>query len=164
MKKLITAMLLASTFTFTTLLTADDSYTMNYDKNTTCLVRNLNVYKEPKWIAKINLTNAKELYFSSPKSMIEFYLRPGKWNEIGVKSEDDFKDIIITDFATMKPTDAKGAFYVYGSNVTSPAGDDLVPFATFEAAKNFAKEHNGKRILHLNEISDALIKLLNGNI
>jgi nitrous oxide reductase accessory protein NosL len=164
MKKLVAGMLLASTFTFTTLLVADNSYAMNYDKDTICLVRKFNVYKEPKWVAKINLANGKELYFSSPKSMIEFYLRPGKWNEVGVKSEDDFKDIIITDFATMKPADAKGAFYVYGSNVTSPAGDDLVSFATFEAAKNFAKEHNGKRILHLNEISDALIKLLNGTI
>ncbi|MFA6196434.1 MAG: nitrous oxide reductase accessory protein NosL [Sulfurimonas sp.] len=164
MKKLITGMLLASTFTFTTLLTADDSYTMNYDKNTTCLVRQFKVYKEPKWVSKVNLSNGKEIYFSSPKSMIEFYLRPGKWDDIGVKSEEDFKEILVTDFATMKPIDAKGAFYVYGSNVISPAGDDLVPFATYDAAKNFAKEHNGKRVLHLNEISDALIKLLNGNI
>ncbi|MFA6137024.1 MAG: nitrous oxide reductase accessory protein NosL [Sulfurimonas sp.] len=162
MKKLITGMLL--TFTFATLAIAGDSYSMNYDQNTTCLVRQFKVYKEPKWVSKIDLNNGKEVYFSSPKSMIEFYLRPGKWYDIGVKSENDFKNIIVTDFATMKSIDAKGAFYVYGSNVTSPAGDDLVPFASYDAAKNFAQKHNGKRILHLNEISDALIKLLNGSI
>ncbi|OHE09577.1 MAG: hypothetical protein A2329_01790 [Sulfurimonas sp. RIFOXYB2_FULL_37_5] len=81
-----------------------------------------------------------------------------------MKSEDDFKSVLVTDFDTLKPIDARGAFYVYGANVTSPAGDDLVPFSSYEAAKSFASKHNGKRVLAFNQIPDALIKLLNGKI
>ena len=156
MIKIVLAIVIAASVLF--------SYEMDYTKDTKCVVRNFKVYKDPKWVSKIELKNGKKLFFSSPKSMIEFYHRPGKWFDIGVKSEDDFKDILVTDFATLKPIKAKGAFYVYGANITSPAGDDLTPFATYEAAENYSKKHNGMRIMNFNDISDALIRLLNGRI
>ena len=156
MVKIVLAVVLASSFLF--------SYEMDYTKETVGVVRQMKVYKDPKWVSKIELTNGKKLFFISPKSMIEFYLQPGKWFDIGVKSESDFKDILVTDFATLKIINAKGAFYVYGANITSPAGDDLPAFATYEAAQKYSKTHNGKRIMSLKEISDALIRLLNGRI
>jgi nitrous oxide reductase accessory protein NosL len=163
-KKILFSIALVSSLTLTSALNANDSYKMDYDKETTCLVRNIKVHKDPRWVSKIELKNGKKIFFSSPKSMIEFYHIPGKWFDVGVKSEDDFKVLLVTDFDTLKPIDARGAFYVYGTNATSPAGDDLVPFATFEAAKNFASKHNGKRVLAFNQVSNALIRLLNGNI
>ncbi len=142
----------------------EKKYFLTYDKNTTCLVRHFKVYKEPKWIAKIKVRNGKTVYFSSPKSMFEFYFRPGKWFDIGVKSERDFSEIVVTDFDTLKAINAETAWYVYGSNATSPGGDDLVPFATKEAADNFSKAHNGHRVMPFEKVSDALIKLINGRI
>ncbi|EDZ61587.1 NosL protein [Sulfurimonas gotlandica GD1] len=156
MIKIVLAVVLAASVLF--------SYEMDYTKDTECLVRHFKVYKDPKWVAKIELNNGKKVFFSSPKSMIEFYHQPGKWFDVGVKSEDDFKEILVTDFSTLKPINAKGAFYVYGANVTSPAGDDLTPFATYDLAEAYSKTHNGKRIMHFNEISNALIRLLNGRI
>ena len=140
------------------------SYTMDFDKNTDGLVRHLKVYKDPKWVSKVELTNGKKLFFSSPKSMMEFYHRPGNWSDIGVKSESDFKNILVTDFKTLEPIDAKGAFFVYGSSVISPAGDDLVPFSTYKDAKEFANKYRGRRILNFKEIKNSLIRLLNGRI
>ena len=142
----------------------EKTYTLDYDKNTTCLVRKILVYKEPKWVAKIEIRNGKTVYFSSPKSMFEFYHRPGKWFDVGVKSERDFSKIVVTDYATLKPIDGEKAFYVYGSSKTSPAGDDLPAFATKESAEKFSKAENGKRIMQFSNISDALIRLLNGRI
>lgn len=140
------------------------SYTMDYDKKTTCVVRNLQVNKSPEWVSKIELVNGKKIFFSSPKSMFEFYFRPGKWFDIGVKSEEEMKDIVVTDFATKKPINARGAFFVYGSTETSPAGDDLVAFEKYDDAKIFAFGHKGKRIFGFNEVKEALINLLNGKI
>ena len=140
------------------------TYTLAYDKNTTCLVRQILVYKEPKWVAKIKVRNGKTVYFSSPKSMFEFYHRPGKWFDVGVQSERDFSKIVVTDYETVKPIDGEKAFYVYGSSETSPAGDDLPAFGSEEGAKKYAKAHNGKRIMKFDEVSDALIRLLNGRI
>lgn len=156
MKKIILGMLLASSLIF--------GFSMDYTKETSCLVRNLKVYKEPKWVSKVELTNGKEVYFSSPKAMFEFYFLPGKWYELGVKSEKDFKQILVTDFSNMQIIKAKSSFFVYGSNVTSPGGDDLVPFASYKEAQKFSKEHNGKRIFSFQEVNDALIRLLNGRI
>ncbi|MCK4737552.1 MAG: nitrous oxide reductase accessory protein NosL [Sulfurimonas sp.] len=156
MKKILIATILTSSLLF--------SYTMDYDRSTTGVVRNMKVYKDPKWVSKIELKNGKKLFFVSPKSMIEFYQRPGKWFDIGVKSENDFKDILVTDFKTLKPIEARGAFYVYGSQITSPAGDDLVPFASYEDAKQFAAKYRGRRILNFKEIKNSLIQLLNGRI
>jgi len=156
MIKIVLGMLLASSLLF--------SYEMDYDKGTTCIVRHIKVYKDPAWVAKIELKNGKKIFFSSPKSMFEFYFRPGKWFDIGVKSEDDFKDILVTDFKTLKPVKAKGAFYIYGTNVTGPAGDDLVAFDSYAEAEEFSKKHNGKRILGFRDVSDALVRLINGRI
>jgi len=142
----------------------EKKYFLTYDKNTTCLVRHIPVYKDPKWVAKIEVRNGKTVYFSSPKSMFEFYDRPGKWFDVGVKSERDFSKIVVTDYETLKPINAETAFYVYGSRATSPAGDDLVPLATKESAEIFSKKYSGKRILKFDEVSDALIRLLNGRI
>ncbi|WP_321778001.1 nitrous oxide reductase accessory protein NosL [Sulfurimonas sp.] len=156
MIKIILAIVLASSVLL--------SYEMNFTKETKCLVRHIEVYKDPKWVSKIELTNSKVLFFSSPKSMIEFYHQPGKWFDVGVKSEADFKNILVTDFITLKPINAKGAFYVYGANIISPAGDDLPAFSTYASAQKYSKEHNGKRIMNFKDISDALIRLLNGRI
>jgi nitrous oxide reductase accessory protein NosL len=143
---------------------AELHYKMDYTKDTICLVRHFKVYKDPKWIAKIELKNGKDVYFSSPKSMFEFYHRPGKRFDIGVKSEKDFKNILITDYNSLKVIDAKRSFFVYGSRATSPAGDDLVAFGNKADATAFAKRYNGKRVLSFYEISDALIRLINGRI
>jgi len=140
------------------------SYSLAYDKNTTCLVRQLPVYKAPKWVAKIEVKGGKTVYFCSPKSMFEFYFRPAKWQDVGVHQEGDFATIVVTDYATLQPIEARGAFFVYGSTQISPAGDDLPAFGTHKEAEAFAKQYHGKRILKFDEVSDALIRLLNGRI
>ena len=168
MKKLLIAALLLTGISYATTeakpFNVEKKHFLTYDKNSTCVVRHIKVYKEPKWVAKIEVRNGKTVYFSSPKSMFEFYHRPGKWFDIGVKSERDFSQIVVTDYETLKPINAETAFFVYGSRATSPAGDDLVPLETKDAAEKFAKEYSGKRILKFDEVSDALIRLLNGRI
>lgn len=168
MKQLLIAVLLLTGVTFATTevkpFKVEKKYFLTYDKNTTCLVRHIKVYKEPKWVAKIEVRNGKAVYFSSPKSMFEFYHRPGKWFDVGVKSERDFSQIVVTDYETLKPINAETSFFVYGSRATSPSGDDLVALETKEAAEKFSKAYSGKRIFKFDEVSDALIRLINGRI
>ena len=141
-----------------------ESYELQYDRNTTSLVRHIKVYKEPKWVAKVDTRSGKSVYFCSPKSMFEFYQRPAKWFDVGVKNEKDFAQIVVTDYITVEPINARSAFYIYGSRATSPAGDDLVAIKGKDRAEKFAKDNGGKRILKFDEVSDALIRLLNGRI
>ncbi len=171
LKKIILGLFISSVFVFggeghnhLPLSKAPKNYIMDYDKKTVCLVRKFKIYEDPKWAAKIELQNGTKVFFSSPKSMFEFYHQPGKWYELGVKSEKDFKDIIVTDYTTMKLIDAKEAFFIYGSRASSPAGDDLVVIEKRDDAAEFSKKYSGKRIMTFTQISPSLIRLINGRI
>lgn len=137
--------------------------TMDIPKDATCLIRNLKVYQSPLWAASVKVRSGKVVFFSSPKSMFEFYFQPGRWPELQIKHESDMQ-IYVTDYQTMEKVEAKEAYYVYGSNQTSPSGDDLPAFSTKERAENFAKKHNGKRVLDFAAVSDGLINLLNNRL
>ena len=139
------------------------SETYRVSKDDTCLIRKFKVYKAPAWIASIKVRSGEVIYFSSPKSMFEFYFRPGKWPEYNVKSNDDMR-MHVTEYGTLQKILARDAFYVYGSTKISPAGDDLVPFKTREDAQKFYDSHHGKRIFIFTDISSGLINYLNGRL
>ncbi|WP_457750146.1 nitrous oxide reductase accessory protein NosL [Sulfurimonas sp.] len=141
------------------------SYEIKYNKDDVGYIRHLKLYEYPSWISEIELANGKKILFSSPKGMFEFYLHPASWfGQYHITKEQDFKKLYVTDFQTAKTINAKGAFFVYGSNEISPAGDDLVPFNSYKAAEDFSKKHHGARILSFKEITYGLIKFLNGAI
>jgi len=137
------------------------SETFNVPKDELCLIRKIKVYENPMWIASIKVRSGKVIYFSSPKSMFEFYYRPGKWPEYNVKSDNDMR-IHVTAYNNLEKILARDAFYVYGSTEISPGGDDLIPFKTKADAQKFYDKHSGKRIFTFKDTSAALINYLNG--
>ena len=140
----------------------DIKYDMNFTKETICTIRNIPVYKNPAWVSKIDFKNGKSAFFSSPKSMFEFYFNDIKWELFEVKNLIDFQNIIVTDYKTLTAIDATKAFYVYGSNKISAAGDDLVPFQLKEDAQRYLETNHGRRIFTFDEVKNSLITLLNG--
>lgn len=137
---------------------------ISYEKNDLSTVRKIKVYKYPKWISQITTITGKKALFCSPKSMFEFYFNPLKYKEYGASSNDDITKILVTDYQSLEIIDARSAFFVYGSNKISPAGDDLVAFKKEFDAKNYASIHNGKRVMRFSKVSEGLIQLLNGDI
>lgn len=164
MEKKLSLLVLSTCLVATLNLSANETYSMNFDKETRGLMRKLQVYKDPAWVCKIVNNEGKEFYFSSPKSLMEFYYNPEKRPESKIKNNDDIKEIIMTDYKTLEAIDAKYAFYVYGSHKISLAGDDLPAFKDIKDAKEFMKNNNGRRILSFKELKNGLIQLLNGDI
>jgi nitrous oxide reductase accessory protein NosL len=68
----------------------------------------------------------------------------------------------VTDFYTLQAIDAKQAFYVIGSDVFGPMGNELIPFLTKEAAQNFMTDHRGEKIILFEEITPKLVMGLDG--
>ena len=144
---------------------ADDiKYDMNFTKETSCEIRKVKIYENPIWASKIDFTNGKSVFFSSPKSMFEFYYNIQRWEAFDAKELADFKNILVTDYNTLKIIDARKSFFVYGSHNISPAGDDLVAFESKEEAQKFLEKNNGKRIFDFDSVLNSLIRLLNGRI
>lgn len=159
-----TLFILSTCLISTLSLSAKEAYKMNFNKETIGLVRKLHVYKDPAWVSKVITKDNKEFYFTSPKSLMEFYYNPEKWPLANVKTKEDLKEIVVTDYSNLEPIDAKYAFFVYGSHKISLAGDDLPAFKTIDDAKSFMSKNNGKRILQFKELKKGLIQLLNGDI
>jgi nitrous oxide reductase accessory protein NosL len=164
LKKKINTILITSTIFTVSASANNDKKIMDFNKETVSEIRKLKVYKNPTWTSKIEFSNKKFAYFSSPKSMFEFYFTEFKWKPFDAKTVDDLENIYVTDFKTLEIIDAKKAYYIYGSRKISPAGDDLVSFKTLTDAQNFKNSENGKRIFRFSEVSNGLIKLLNGRM
>jgi nitrous oxide reductase accessory protein NosL len=119
-----------------------------------------NVNKYGNLVCMIELKNGKKAYFSSVKSMMDFYYRPWFYVEYGAKTAKDIKKMVVQDYLTGKTVDAKKALYVFGSRLIGPKGDDLIPFADEASLKMFEAKYGGTKVLPFSRISKGLIKYL----
>ena len=125
-------------------------------KEVKCPVCGMFVAKYPKWAARIEV-DSKNYYFDGVKDMMKFYIFdidfPFNRNKITL--------IKVTDFYTLKAIDAQQGFYVIGSDVYGPMGNELIPFIS-KAAENFMRDHRGEKIILFNEITPHLVMGLDG--
>jgi nitrous oxide reductase accessory protein NosL len=70
--------------------------------------------------------------------------------------------MLVTDYYTLEAFDAEDAYYVSGSDVYGPMGNELIPFKNLESAQTFMREHNGKKIVRFKEITDTMVMRLDG--
>lgn len=123
-----------------------------------CPVCGMFVAKYPEWVAQVRLKNSNTFFFDGVKDMFKFLLHPEKY--VREVHSIDIKELYVTDYYTLEPLDAKEAFYVMGSNVYGPMGKELIPFLKEEDAKEFSRDHGGKRILRFQEVTPEVIREL----
>ncbi len=117
-----------------------------------CPVCGMFVKKYPKWVAQI-IVEDKKLSFDGVKDLVK-YLNSHKDLKI--------KKILVNDYYAQKAIDGKEAFYVIGSDVYGPMGNELIPFKLKSDAKSFRKDHKAEKILKLNNITEDILKSLDG--
>jgi len=116
-----------------------------------CPVCGMLVSKYPNWVATIVYKDGHAHHFDGAKDMFKFWFEPAKY-AAGHRRED-MAAIWVTDFYNLRPVDARKALYVVGSDVLGPMGHELVPLASREDAADFLKEHKGRRILSLEQVT-----------
>jgi len=126
-------------------------------KGVKCPVCGMFIYKYPKWVATIKVEKHTH-YFDGVKDMMKFYI----FDVDFPYDRNKISQMEVTDFYTLKAIEAKEAFYVIGSNVYGPMGNELIPFSTKKAAQNFKKDHNGEKIILFSDITPKLIMGLDG--
>ena len=126
-------------------------------KDAKCPVCGMFVGKYPKWAAEMTVKGKKH-YFDGVKDMMKFYIFdadfPYDRNEIG--------SMLVTDFYTLEAIPAKEAYYVIGSNVYGPMGNELVPFKSKKEAENFLADHKGEKILRFKDLDAKTVMALDG--
>jgi nitrous oxide reductase accessory protein NosL len=130
---------------------------MEVPKDVKCPVCGMFVTKYPKWAAVIE-ENGKKHYFDGVKDMMKFYI----FDVDFPYDRSKISNIEVTDFYTLKAIEAKKAFYVVGSDVFGPMGNELIPFFTKDAAQNFISDHGGDKIILFSDITPKLVMGLDG--
>ncbi|WP_228026590.1 nitrous oxide reductase accessory protein NosL [Campylobacter californiensis] len=116
-------------------------------KDARCPICGMFVAKNPQWAAMIE-ADSEKFYFDGVKDMMKYYFKNNK----------NFNKLFVSDYYKLHKIDAKNAYFVVGSNVFGPMGDELIPFASQNEAINFAKDHAGKQILKFEDITEEMLK------
>jgi nitrous oxide reductase accessory protein NosL len=142
----IAAMLLMASGSF-----AAERGPVEVNKADKCQVCGMFVAKYKEWIAQVIFTDGSYAVFDGPKDLFRYYLNPRKYTPS--KKQSDIQALYVTEYYSAKLLDARKMFYVAGSNVTGPMGSELVPLESEQKAKEFMKDHAGKKILKFSEIT-----------
>jgi nitrous oxide reductase accessory protein NosL len=126
-------------------------------KEAKCPVCGMFVTKYPKWAARM-IESTHTHYFDGVKDMMKFYIFDADFPY----DRKHISQLEVTDFYTLQAIEAKKAFYVVGSDVFGPMGDELIPFSTKKAAQNFLTDHHGEQIILFDAITPNLVMGLDG--
>ena len=121
-------------------------------KEEKCPVCGMFTYKYPKWVAQI-FYGDKHYSFDGVKDLMKFYFDPMKWGKFGDAKKESIRKILVTDYYSQKAIDGYKAYYVIGSDILGPMGNELIPFAKKSDAKTFMSDHRGKRIVTFDKIT-----------
>jgi len=116
--------------------------TISVTKDEKCPICGMFVYKYPKWASQI-FYGTKHYSFDGVKDLMKFYFHDNK----------NITKILVSDYYSQKAIDAKKAYFVIGSDIYGPMGDELIPFKNESDAKTFYMDHQGKKILKFQEIT-----------
>jgi copper chaperone NosL len=125
-----------------------------------CPVCGMFVVRYPDWVAGVRFAGGDRVLFDGAKDLFKFLL---KYEDYGaVMRRTDVASVFVTDYYTLKPVEARAAFYVTGADVLGPMGHELVPFGRREDAEEFKRDHHGQRLYRFDEVTPALLKALDG--
>ena len=136
-------------------LASDKSKMIEVPSEAKCPVCGMYVSKYPKWVAQIKINDGHVHYFDGVKDMMKFYFNPTKYH---THSSEKISQINVTDYYSLESTDARKAFYVIGSNIYGPMGEELIPFKNEDEAKKFMVDHFGKKVVSFDEIKEDMLK------
>jgi nitrous oxide reductase accessory protein NosL len=121
-----------------------------------CPVCGMFVARYPDWVASARFADGSYAVFDGAKDLFRFWLEPGR--HLPRRTREVVVALFVTDYYGVKPVNARAAWYVVGSDVLGPMGHELVPFATEDGAREFARDHHGKRVLRFDDVTAELLK------
>jgi copper chaperone NosL len=123
-----------------------------------CPVCGMFVAKYPDWTTAIRFKDGSHVYSDGAKDLFK-YLRDLKKYDHARKPED-IQAILVMDYYRLSWIDARGAWYVLGSDVFGPMGRELIPLEKEADAKEFMKDHKGTQIIRFADVTMEVIKTL----
>lgn len=111
-------------------------------KDEKCPICGMFVYKYPRWAAQI-FYGDKHYSFDGVKDLMKYYF----------DNKESISKILVRDYYSQKTINAYEAYYVVGSDVYGPMGNELIAFKNEAEAKVFYIDHRAKEVLKFSEIT-----------
>jgi nitrous oxide reductase accessory protein NosL len=118
----------------------------------------MRVENHPDWAAAVSYRDGRAAWFDGPKDLFTYLQDPMRYG--ARKGGPEVAAIQVKDYYGLKAIDARKAFFVLGSDVMGPMGRELIPFAAEADAREFMKDHRGRRVLAFREITPTTLKEL----
>ena len=115
-----------------------------------CPVCGMFVEGYSNWFAGVLFKDGSHATFDGPKDFFKYLADVKRYDK--KRTEADAAAAYVTDYYSVKPIDARQAFYVAGSDVFGPMGEEFIPFAKEADAAEFLKDHKGKAVLKFPEV------------
>ncbi|MEJ2054965.1 MAG: nitrous oxide reductase accessory protein NosL [Calditrichaceae bacterium] len=113
--------------------------------------------KHPNWEQKVISDDKGTMYFDGPRCMFKVLLDSTVAPKI-------IREIHVKDYYSLQYIDGKSAYYVIGSDVLGPMGNELIPFRTKSAAEEFLKDHKGETVVQYDDVDMKMIMRLAGKM
>lgn len=123
-----------------------------------CPVCGMFIFKYPDWTSVVIFKDGSRAFFDGPKDMFKYLLDLKRYNLS--KKTEDIDAIWVLDYYAVSPINGRNAWYVLGSDVFGPMGRELIPLEKESGAKEFMKDHKGKKIIKFSEVTPEVIKSL----
>jgi copper chaperone NosL len=107
-----------------------------------CPVCGMFLYKYPMWVCKIKYSK-NSVAFDGIKDMMKYYF----------EHLDQSAEMLVQEYYTANTINAREAYFVTGSDVYGPMGNELIAFKDESSAKRFMLDHRAKEILRFDEIT-----------
>ncbi len=130
--------------------------TVKVTKDEKCPVCGMFAYKYPRWAAQIfykHNSHEHHYTFDGVKDMMKFYFNPMEWGNYKDFNKKNITKMLVTDYYSQKAIDARKAYFVIGSDVYGPMGNELIPFENESDAKNFYMDHRGTKVIKFSNIN-----------
>jgi len=114
-------------------------------KDDRCAVCGMIVTPFPQWVSVIVMNDGKRLYFDGPKDLFVAFFDLATY--VPGATAEQVAGVYVTEYYTLQLTPAIEVFFVTGSNVMGPMGQELVPVAGLEAVATFERDHAGQKVM-----------------
>ncbi len=114
------------------------------EADTRCAVCGMFVAPYTNWVALLETEDGREFYFDGPKDLFIFFNDLSRYLP-GVDQKD--VQLFVTEYYTVQLTPATELFFISGSDVLGPMGEELVPVAGRSTAETFLLDHKGAKLL-----------------
>jgi copper chaperone NosL len=151
-------MLIAAVLILTVSLAAAEKAPAKPGEKDQCPICGMYAAHYPDFVAQVVFKDGSYAFFCGVKDMMKYYFDLPQYNP--AQKTSDVAYIVVTDYSTLKPTDGYKAYYVVGSVVFGPMGQEFFPFGAESAAREFMRENNGKKIVRFDQLNPEVVKEL----